>query len=927
MKSAPATINDPTFGPCTRVRSLIAVRWATPQTAQQAAAKASRASLNVANESEAAAKRVGATKGRRDPADLAVNHSELLTWFRATREISATALSKIENDSDIAWTAPVYRAKQSEEGPRSYFAITPTVLVLSEAALAAAGDAGSIDPAATINRTRSALLNGYVVIDLPEQNAIEVAARLQKLDALQGIPNAISFEHTPYISPICCGCGGGDAPAKRECSPDSAPYTPNDPLFPNEWGLQRINAPRAWTVSKGDPNVVIAVLDQGVDLAHPDINLWPVSYSTITHTNNGGPVGNHGTACAGIIGGRIGNSLGVTGLAGDARVMAIATNFADVEVAEGLNYAADNGARVVSMSFGVYPSWGVWNFAIIQPALQYCQQKNLVLCAASGNENIPQSRFPGSDPATICVGGSNRADVRKSIGDTSSEAWWGACYGPDLDVVAPCLEIPTTDRLGAAGYTPGDYDLFFNGTSSATPHVAALCGLILSVDGDLTNADVRRIVSETTDKINSGGYVYANTAGKPYGTWTNEAGYGRINAERALLAACSIDECRTAGPCGVALPKPEACCVSPCDPPWRPDAQCMVWYEDKYLRVPIVRRDKQPVAVTTPTNNYIEFRVTYEHRMCLLGKQHGPLLFTTTLLPGETIRLYHSDRYRRITTAQQRFSVQSTFMQFLSLVHQARVTNSIDSLNRKLSGSSSSQGSSEGGGFFFGLFGGGGSSESSSSSFASSESELATHFASDLFQQSIFQSSQLTQIERSVVVSTYEEKDVQDITVRTLHNANECRAVTYFVRQIVELYAVSTRVVDVSYRIVAPNVPDLWHSIQDLGWLPAPIRNEIQQIIPLLPRVGEVVTAPRPLSLPTDGTVYDPELAHCCSCEPERAAAITIRLEKAKAEALKACLEAQELEIEIQRRRLLLQKGELAPFESAAPLTAPAPAG
>src|SRR5204863_7912250 len=148
-------------------------------------------------------------------------------------------------------------------------------------------------------------------------------------------------------------------------------------------------------ISESDPNVVVAVLDQGVELAHPDLNLWPISYSTITHTIcNGGPVGNHGTACAGIISGKIENSLGVAGLAGKCRVMAIATNFADTEVAEGLYFAADNGARVVSMSFGVYPSWMVWDFAIIEGALQYCVDKNVVLVAASGNENQNTCRFP-----------------------------------------------------------------------------------------------------------------------------------------------------------------------------------------------------------------------------------------------------------------------------------------------------------------------------------------------------------------------------------------------------------------------------------------------------------------------------------------------------------------------------------------------------
>ena len=89
-----------------------------------------------------------------------------------------------------------------------------------------------------------------------------------------------------------------------------------------------------------------------------------------------------------------------------------------------------------------------------------------------------------------------------------------------------------------------------------------------------------------------------------------------------------------------------------------------------------------------------------------------------------------------------------------------------------------------------------------------------------------------------------------------------------------------------------------------------------------------MVEHPRPISIPTDGSVYDPELAHCGSCEPERGAAIAIRLEKERAEALKACFEAQAMELELQRRRMLLQKGELAAFEApSTPAQLPAPTG
>src|SRR5215467_14220297 len=155
----------------------------------------------------------------------------------------------------------------------------------------------------------------------------------------------------------------------------------------------------------------------------------------------------------------------------------------------------------------------------------------------------------------------------------------------------------------------------------------------------------------------------------------------------------------TTSPCSVDLPVPDDCCVSPCDPPWRKDRDCLIWYEERFFRFSLGPEGGTNQPAGAVLREYVEFRITYEHRLCLLGKQHGPLLFTTTLLPGETIRLYHSDRYRRITSAQQRYSVQTTFFQFLSSVHQARVSDSIDVLSDRLASASSSSSS----GFFAGL--------------------------------------------------------------------------------------------------------------------------------------------------------------------------------------------------------------------------------
>ncbi|HTG92510.1 MAG TPA: hypothetical protein VL866_07990 [Pyrinomonadaceae bacterium] len=364
-------------------------------------------------------------------------------------------------------------------------------------------------------------------------------------------------------------------------------------------------------------------------------------------------------------------------------------------------------------------------------------------------------------------------------------------------------------------------------------------------------------------------------------------------------------------PCHVDLPVQDECCVSPCDPPWRKDEQCIYWYETRYFKVPL-RFDNQPAAADLGGRIYIEFRVIYEHKLCLLGKQHGPLLYTQTLLPGEKVTLYHSDRYRRITTETDRFSVQTTFTQFLSLVHEARTSNTMEFLADKLSTEKGSVSGSFGGGLAGAL--GFPSGSASKQTSVTDHTQLRIGSVAQTFNQSVFQASQMTHAERSVVISNYEETDVANITRRTIQNDNECRAVTYFIRKIMELWALSSKVLEISYRIVAPNLPAEWHSLDDLAWLPAVLQTQVKDAAKNLPKVDEVVVAPRPISLPTDGTVYDPELAHCCSCEPQREAAIQIRLEKQKAEALKACLEVQQLELELKRRQLLLDNGELGPF-------------
>jgi subtilisin family serine protease len=512
--------DHPTAGRCRVEVSILAVRWRGTSSAEQR-----RTWLG-----EAGAELLTAAKDAVAPL-AQVNQTDGLSWVRGGVE----ALRKLESSDAVEWVAPALRPEQTDARSGdpvapdlAMFTVNPSRFYVRQALVDTAPAEALKAIGVSVDASRPARLRGYATAQVDDasfsagRSTVHVAASLAKaLGVAAAGGGDIRYETIPLLSPAAHAPGEIAAPVRADsrlpaCRPPSSEFHPNDPMFAQQWGLQRVGAPRAWEIMRGLPAVTVAVLDEGVELGHPDLNLHPQSWNASSDTPDGGPTGNHGTACAGIVAARMDNAQGVAGIAGGARIMAIATaTWADVDIAEGLYFAADNGARVVSMSFGVYASWNFWDFDIVRDALQYAHDRGLLLVAASGNENGPQARFPGSDGRTLCVGGSNRSDERKRIGDASSEAWWGASYGPDVDVVAPCLEMPTTDRFGASGYAAGDYHDRFNGTSSATPLVAGLGALLFSLRPVLSNVEARRIIESTCDKISPSLYAYANVGGKP----------------------------------------------------------------------------------------------------------------------------------------------------------------------------------------------------------------------------------------------------------------------------------------------------------------------------------------------------------------------------------------------------------------------------
>lgn len=456
-----------------------------------------------------------------------VNDSERLRWVRvqhagglpaARANIEATLGDRLE------WLGPVYRFP-GIEGNEGLVCPLPDALLVRAAEKAPAdldqrlGELGLEEDAA---RSRYLTPYKYFHVAAPkEHNAYELR------DALLGQKDLV-------------------ADVRLETAPMLVPTTsaPNDPLFGQQWGVQKIKAPDAWDITTGDAGTVVCVLDEGVDLTHPDLRFADPGLNLGTMLPDGRPTGNHGTACGGIAAALVNNGTGVAGVAGGCPILPLAfANWTDLECAAGIRYAADHGAAVISMSFGVYgPNEGIgpvgWDFSIIDPAIAYAHSKGVVLCAATGNENLNTfNRYPARNPLVIACGASDQVDNRKSPTSPDGETWWGANFAPGVTVVAPGVLIETTDRQGTAGYnstpgTGGDYVANFNGTSSATPHVAGVAALIKSRNPALSNDEVRQQLERSADKV--GTVPYGPQPGFPSGSRNNEMGYGRINARRAL---------------------------------------------------------------------------------------------------------------------------------------------------------------------------------------------------------------------------------------------------------------------------------------------------------------------------------------------------------------------------------------------------------
>ena len=273
-------------------------------------------------------------------------------------------------------------------------------------------------------------------------------------------------------------------------------------------------------------------------------------------------------------------------------------------------------------------------------------------------------------------------------------------------------------------------------------------------------------------------------------------------------------------PCGCAgditLPDINPECVAPSPMPWVDCNNCLKWF----VATTVLRSGTVSVpansnfaadagTITTPLT--VAFEVTYQFSLCLKGRQPGKLLYTTSLIPQEEMKIYISDRFRKISSATACVSSQSSLRQSVSALQQSQVSGSLSEYTNQLNQSNESGGGSVS---FLGLFsiGGGGGADSSSQTIQSLASSMQS------FQQTIVAASASVEAQRSLVVSNYEDQQNVSTTSRTLKNFNNTRAITYYVRQINEVYDLSASVFKIRWMITesrGQGLPSGWQDAAD----------------------------------------------------------------------------------------------------------------
>lgn len=309
---------------------------------------------------------------------------------------------------------------------------------------------------------------------------------------------------------------------------------PDDPFYPEQWALEQIGAPCAWSRTIGRQNMIVAVIDSGVDLNHPDLapRLRKDGFDFVENDGDPSDENGHGTHVSGIIAATLANAEGIAGLAPDVQILPIRVMNAegsgnDRRIAAGITYAIERGAHVINLSLGSTLLLATPESSpLVSRAISNALAAGVVVVVAAGNDFVPlPNAIVGANEDVIVVAASGRDDRKTAFSNS----------GPWVDVTAPGERIlstmPTYEVFLTSDALPPEerfeqgYD-YMSGTSQATPYVSALAALILSQNPDYTAAQVVEVIKASATDI------YPNHPS--YFQRLRLLGAGRIDACRAL---------------------------------------------------------------------------------------------------------------------------------------------------------------------------------------------------------------------------------------------------------------------------------------------------------------------------------------------------------------------------------------------------------
>ncbi len=371
-----------------------------------------------------------------------------------------------------------------------------------------------------VEQPKKSSIHGYQTVDLTRYVEIQLASEKQKIACIKDLKKSsiVEYAEPRYIPKLL--------------------YVPDDPNHESQYYLNTIHAYDAWDVHQSDSNMIIAIVDTGIDMDHEDL-IYNIAYNYddpidgIDNDNDGyvdnfrgwdmgdndnfpqNEMNEHGSLCAGMAAAHTDNGLGVAGVGFKSRILPLKVQDADsllTRAYEGIVYAADQGAQVINCS------WGNTHYAQFeQDIVQYAAiNKDALVVAAAGNDNNSVNFYPASYDFVLSVGGTTGNDEKWTPENGNSSG--GSSFGYHVDLCAPGIQIMTTSD-------GNDYRNAYAGTSFSAPIVAGAAGVLRSKHPQLSALQSIEHLKNTADNIDTIAY------NEP---WQGMLGTGRLNMFRAV---------------------------------------------------------------------------------------------------------------------------------------------------------------------------------------------------------------------------------------------------------------------------------------------------------------------------------------------------------------------------------------------------------